>query len=120
MKILMVNKFLYQKGGSETYIIKLGEILRKNGHEVEYFGLKNEKNTLFNSAESYVTDMNFAKGIKANLFAPFRIIYITTTGTEGALLLATVILKSSALYGVSSILISKRTVSYANCGKLFS
>ena len=75
MKILMVNKFLYQKGGAETYIIKLGDILRKNGHEVEFFGLQNEKNTLFNSADSYVTDMDFTKGIRKNLSAPLRIVY---------------------------------------------
>lgn len=71
----MVNKFLYLKGGAETYTIKLGEILKRYGHEVEYFGLQNEKNTLFNSADAYVTDMDFTKGVKANLFAPFRIIY---------------------------------------------
>ncbi len=75
MKILMVNKFLYPKGGAETYVIKLGDILKRYGHEVEYFGLQNEKNTLFNSADAYVTDMDFNKGIKANLTAPFRIIY---------------------------------------------
>lgn len=77
MKILMVNKFLYQKGGAETYAIKLGEILKQNGHEVEYFGLHNEKNTLFNSADSYVTDMDLTKGVKHNLTAPLRIIYNT-------------------------------------------
>lgn len=75
MKILMVNKFLYQKGGAETYTIKLGEILKRNGHDVEYFGLDNEKNTLSNCVGAYVTDMDFTKGIKANLSAPFRIIY---------------------------------------------
>ena len=75
MKILMVNKFLYQKGGAETYVIKLGEILKQNGHEVEYFGLHNDKNTLFNSAQSYVADMDLTKGTKHNLSAPFRIIY---------------------------------------------
>ncbi len=75
MKILMVNKFLYQKGGAETYAIKLGDILKSYGHKVEYFGLQNEKNTLFNSAAAYVTDMDLTKGVKDNLFAPLRIIY---------------------------------------------
>lgn len=75
MKILMVNKFLYQKGGAETYTIKLGDILKSHGHEVEYFGLENDKNTLFNSADTYVSDMDFTKGVKANLKAPLRIIY---------------------------------------------
>ena len=28
MRILMVNKFLYPNGGSETYIFKLGEELQ--------------------------------------------------------------------------------------------
>ena len=29
MKVLIVNKFLYPNGGSETYIFKLGETLEK-------------------------------------------------------------------------------------------
>ena len=40
MKILMVNKFLYPNGGSETYIFKLGEELQKRGNEVQYFGME--------------------------------------------------------------------------------
>ncbi len=75
MKILLVNKFLYPKGGCETYVIKLGEILKNNGHEVWYFGLGNEKNTVGNGVDSYVSDMDFSKGVKKNLKAPFRIIY---------------------------------------------
>ena len=39
MKILMVNKFLYPRGGSESYMLKLGDELRAQGHEVEYFGM---------------------------------------------------------------------------------
>lgn len=75
MKILLVNKFLYPKGGAETYIFKLGEALAANGHSVEYFGLQNEKNIVGNSAEAYVSDMDFNAGIKKNLNAPFKIIY---------------------------------------------
>ncbi len=77
MKILLVNKFLYPKGGSETYIFKLGEVLEKHGHTVEYFGLSNEKNIVTNSANSYVSDMDFKEGTLKNLKAPFRIIYST-------------------------------------------
>lgn len=77
MKILLVNKFLYPKGGSETYIFKLGEVLKKHGHEVEYFGLENEKNIVTNSADSYVSHMDFGEGVLKNLKAPFRIIYST-------------------------------------------
>ena len=75
MKILMINKFLHPNGGSETYIFKLGGILQSYGHEVQYFGLKNEKNTVGNRVGAYVTDMDFGQGIRKNLNAPFRIIY---------------------------------------------
>lgn len=75
MKILLVNKFLYQKGGAETYVFKLGEMLTQHGHEVQYFGLENEKNIVGNNANSYVSDMDFSTGIGKNLKAPFKIIY---------------------------------------------
>ena len=40
MKVLMVNKFLFENGGSETYVFTLGKQLEKNGHEVQYFGME--------------------------------------------------------------------------------
>lgn len=75
MKVLLVNKFLYPKGGSETYVFKLGKTLSDNGHSVEYFGLENENNIVGNSVGAYVSDIDFGAGIKNNLNAPFRIIY---------------------------------------------
>lgn len=75
MKVLLINKFLYPKGGSETYLFKLGELLSERGHEVQYFGLENSKNIVGNNANSYVSDMDLNTGIRKNLTAPFRIIY---------------------------------------------
>ena len=75
MKILLINKFLYPKGGSETYVFKLGEYLQSQGHEVQYFGLENEKNIVGNAVESYVSNLDFSTGTGKNLKAPFRIIY---------------------------------------------
>lgn len=75
MRVLLVNKFLYPKGGCETYILRLGEALSRHGHTVEYFGLENVKNTVFNSIGAYVSDMDFSKGIRRNLKAPLRVIY---------------------------------------------
>ena len=46
MRVLVINKFLYPKVGAETYTLSLGKMLEKHGHEVQYFGLKNEKNTV--------------------------------------------------------------------------
>lgn len=75
MKVLLINKFLYSKGGAETYVFKLGETLTKYGHSVQYFGLKNEKNTVGNHVGAYVSDMDLTAGIRQNLTSPFRIIY---------------------------------------------
>ena len=77
MKVLLINKFLYPKGGAETYTFKLGETLEANGHQVQYFGLENPKNIVGNEAGEYVTDMDFNQGVLKNLTAPFRIIYST-------------------------------------------
>ena len=75
MKILMVNKFLYPKGGAETYVIELGALLKQHGHQVQYFGLANDKNTQGNAAGVLVSDIDFSTGILRNLHAPLRIIY---------------------------------------------
>lgn len=75
MKILMVNKFLYPKGGAETYFLKIGNYLEKHGHQVEYFGMYDEKNIASNSANAYTYPMDFhEKGLKRFLY-PFKIIY---------------------------------------------
>ena len=75
MKILMVNKFLYPNGGSETYIFQLGKELVKMGHKVEYFGMEHRERVVGNRAGSYTSNMDFhTKGI-GRLLYPFRIIY---------------------------------------------
>lgn len=59
MKILMVNKFLYPNGGSETYMFRLGERLTELGHQVEYFGMEHAGRCVSNSADAYTEDMDF-------------------------------------------------------------
>ncbi len=75
MKILMVNKFLYPRGGSESYMLSLGEYFEKLGHEVEYFGMYDEKNTVGNSAGQYTQNMDFHTGKLERFIYPFKIIY---------------------------------------------
>lgn len=75
MKILMVNKFLYPNGGSETYIFKLGEELQRRGHEVQYFGMEHEGRVVGNRAGLYTSDMDFHTGKLRKLLYPFKIIY---------------------------------------------
>lgn len=76
MKILMVNKFLYPNGGSETYIFKLGEYLQSIGHEVQYFGMEHEGRIVGNRVGAYTSDMDFHGGSKlAKLTYPVKTIY---------------------------------------------
>lgn len=75
MKILIVNKFLYPNGGSETYIFEIGKQLEKMGHEVQYFGMEHEGRIVGNHAESYTSNMDFHTGKLAKLLYPFKIIY---------------------------------------------
>ena len=75
MKILMVNKFLYPRGGCETYMLKLSEELKAKGHEIEFFGMYDEQNTVGNSENLYTTNMDFHSTGIARFFYPFKIIY---------------------------------------------
>lgn len=75
MKILMVNKFLYPKGGSEIYMLDLSKKLTDMGHEVFYFGMADEKNTVGVKNGLEVKNLNFkSKSIKRFLY-PFKTIY---------------------------------------------
>lgn len=64
MKILMVNKFLYPNGGSETYIFKLGQALESQGHQVEYFGMEHPGRIVGNRVDAYTSNMDFHGGSK--------------------------------------------------------
>ena len=76
MKILMVNKFLYPNGGSETYIFKLGAALQEQGHEVQYFGMDHPNRIVGNRVDSYTSNMDFHGGSKlAKLTYPLKTIY---------------------------------------------
>ena len=75
MKILMVNKFLYPRGGSESYMLYLSEHLTKLGHEVQFFGMYDENNTVGNSKGLYTQTMDFHSSRLGRFLYPFKIIY---------------------------------------------
>ena len=76
MNVLMINKFLYPNGGSETYIFKLGDYLKSQGHEVQYFGMEHEGRCVGNAANAYTSDMDFHNGSKlSKLTYPLKTIY---------------------------------------------
>lgn len=71
----MVNKFLHPAGGAETYTFKVGEYLKRQGCQVEYFGMDHKENVVGNRWSLYGDPVDFhKKGIFANLVNPFKIV----------------------------------------------
>ena len=76
MRVLIINKFLYPNGGSETYIFKLGEALEQHGHAVQYFGMEHGGRCVGNRVNAYTSDMDFHGGSKlSKLTYPIKTIY---------------------------------------------
>ena len=56
-------------------MLKLGDELEAQGHEVEYFGMYDAKNTVGNSLGVYTTNMDFHSTGAERFLYPFRIIF---------------------------------------------
>lgn len=59
MKILLVNKYHYIRGGSETYYFGLAELLKDAGHEVIFFAMEDEKNVPCEQCKYFVSNVEF-------------------------------------------------------------
>ena len=64
MKILLVNKFHYLKGGCEKYYFELGDLLKQHGHEIAFFSMKSDKNVKTNEKEYFVDEIDLNNGSK--------------------------------------------------------
>lgn len=77
MKILMVNKFLYPKGGDAISTLETGKLLTKNGHEVVFWGMEHPSNEKFPFEEFFVSyvDYNKRNGIWQEVKNSIKILY---------------------------------------------
>lgn len=77
MKILMVNKFFYIKGGSETYYFSLKRLLESKGHIVIDFSMEDERNFPSPYKHYFVNniDYNNNSGALSKVKTGFNIIY---------------------------------------------
>lgn len=70
MRILLVNKYFYRKGGAETYFFALAEGLRALGHDVAFFSMQHPNNEpsywskYFVSEKDYVGDISAFKKVQ--------------------------------------------------------
>lgn len=77
MKILLVNKFFYIKGGSETYYFALKRKLEEEGHQVIDFSMKDEKNFESPYSDFFVDNVDYSgnSSLSAKLKMAANIIY---------------------------------------------
>ena len=61
MRILLVNKFFYRKGGSETYLFALAEGLKAQGHEIAFFAMQHPKNEPSYWNKYFVSEKDYKK-----------------------------------------------------------
>lgn len=71
MKILMINKFLFRKGGDAICALETGALLREKGHSVTFWGMKSSKNADYPHHELFAEELDFGK--RAGFFAQARI-----------------------------------------------
>lgn len=72
MRILLVNKFHYLRGGSEKYYFELAKLLKDHGHTVAFFSMKNENNIETGDREYFVDEIDMNTGSK---FEALNVIY---------------------------------------------
>lgn len=75
MKVLLVNKFHYKKGGSETYYFTVAEALRRRGHDVVFFAMQEDKNIPCDQEKYFVSNASVGGGIKSKLNMVLHIAY---------------------------------------------
>jgi len=77
MKILMINKYFYPKGGSENYMFALRELLKQKGHQVIDFSMQDEANLPSMYSKYFIKNIDFAKrqGLYQKLHQAFHALY---------------------------------------------
>jgi glycosyltransferase involved in cell wall biosynthesis len=71
MKILLINKFHFLKGGSERYLFDLEKLLSEQGHEVVMFSMKSGKNHPSVWEKYFIDEVDLEKISLKNVFKIF-------------------------------------------------
>lgn len=77
MKILLINKFLYPRGGDALCTLDTGRLLARKGHEVFYWGMSHPSNPSYRNSDLHVThvDYNRASGFGPRLRIAHDVLY---------------------------------------------
>jgi glycosyltransferase involved in cell wall biosynthesis len=77
VKILLVNKFHYIRGGCESYYFGLASLLQQNGHQVAFFSMQDDRNEECAQSGYFARHVEFvgAKGLRNKATAAFTTVY---------------------------------------------
>ena len=76
MKILLVNKYFYLKGGAEQVMFDTADILLEKGHEVSFFSMEHPNNKTTEYSNYFVSNVDFNRREIAHAGkAAMRILY---------------------------------------------
>lgn len=75
MKVLLINKFHYKKGGSETYYFTIAQAFNHLGHSVCFFSMQDEKNIVCEQSKYFVSNSSVKGNVKSKLNMIMHIAY---------------------------------------------
>lgn len=62
MKILLINKFFFQKGGAETIFFDNAKLLESKGHKVIFFSMEHHRNLRSEYEKYFVSNVDYESG----------------------------------------------------------
>lgn len=78
MKVLLVNKFLYPRGGDCIYTLNLGRLLRKAGHCVQFYAMAYPENLQDENEACFAEEVSFSSiSLSGKIKAARRILWGT-------------------------------------------
>ena len=78
MRVLQINKYLYPKGGAETYMFQLSDALKESGVKINFWGMQDDFNIVEDQYDSFVKNVNYQKlPISEQILYSFKTIYST-------------------------------------------
>jgi len=76
MKILLINKFFYKKGGAEIVFLNTAELLKNHGHQVVFFSMHHDKNESSEYEKYFVSNIDYEKkGMKNAVMYSLKLLY---------------------------------------------
>lgn len=77
MRILIINKYLYPKGGDALCTLNTGRLLKSHGHEIVYWGMSSPENPVYPYEKLFTKniDLNAAVGLIERLKIASNLLY---------------------------------------------